>query len=418
MRTSLIALFLAACSSDGPAPIDAAEAADVASDLSAQADARDVDEAGAEDARGDLAEDLGAPLPPTTLAGRVTYEDRIFDDSGFTGELVVRPSRRTEVSLFSGTRQVAATLTDDEGRYVFEGIEDAVNVRARARSHSGAYVTQVRSRRGRIFELTSPWAPGDGALNFDATTENLGGAFNIADVSLNAFDAIARFVEGDAPTLTFAWDPGEAWPCGSCYSRNVVSLGGQPEDTDEYDDDIILHEFGHYFVEHFSADDSPGGPHRDRQVSPVLAYGEGVAYFFTLFVTGRKTVVDTFEGSVRTIDYENYLQNGGDRDAFRGTTGGLGGRLREELIGGVLLDAFDAPSADEPFDTLALGEAATMRLLVGYFGGRRRVDAGARGIDFADLFLGLQCDAGVARAEVQRLADERAFPWTAPASCP
>ncbi len=86
-----------------------------------------------------------------------------------------------------------------------------------------------------------------------------GGAFNIAAVAREAFEFYAPYVGAAAPTLTYRWERGRAFGCGSCYGGDVVSLGGGEDDTDEYDDVIVLHELGHYFVDHYSHDDSPGG---------------------------------------------------------------------------------------------------------------------------------------------------------------
>lgn len=53
------------------------------------------------------------------------------------------------------------------------------------------------------------------------------------------------------------------------------------DDTDEFDDDIIMHEFGHYLMENYASDDSQGGDHDLTQVDSDLrlAWSEGWGIF-------------------------------------------------------------------------------------------------------------------------------------------
>ncbi|MCA9548077.1 MAG: hypothetical protein KC613_26910, partial [Myxococcales bacterium] len=184
----------------------------------------------------------------------------------------------------------------------------------------------------------------------------------------------------------------------------------QLEDPDEYDDAIILHELGHWFVDHFSADSSPGGSHRDQQVPPTLAYGEGLAYFFAAMIRDTPHLVDNFLGAARHIDLEAVTQQGEALDVLRGTTDGTAaGSLREELVGGVLWDAYDGPSEAEPFDQVALGVEGHMAILTQDFGGPPPPDVGARGIDLADWLEVAACRLGA--EPLQPLVDDRDFPW-------
>ena len=42
---------------------------------------------------------------------------------------------------------------------------------------------------------------------------------------------------------------------------NVYILGDADSDTDEFDDHVVVHEWGHYFEDQMSRSDSIGGPH-------------------------------------------------------------------------------------------------------------------------------------------------------------
>ena len=244
------------------------------------------------------------------------------------------------------------------------------------------------------------------ALELLARADDLGGPFNVVAAARLAFERYAPLVGEPAPPLVFAWERGRAYDCGSCYGEDTISLGGQAEDPDEYDDDIVLHELGHYFVEHYALDSSPGGTHRDRQVAPELAWGEGLAYFFAAWVQDTPLLVDTFEGATRAIDIERYLQNGEPRPGFVGTDEGA---LREEIVAGILWDAYDPASDDEAFDRVSLGDEQ-LELLIGM---RAEVapDVGAEGVDLVDYLRALECDAGVPAEDVRALAEDRGFPY-------
>lgn len=359
-----------------------------------------------------------AEAQAAAVSGVVRYADRPFGPLGFTGEIVPRPAAEVVVQvvrLLDGA-PVAEGLTDADGAFAldFEALGGPHVVRALAEVRHAGFVVRTRDRdAGNLYALESPpFEPADdAAVDLLAPADAaVGGAFNIVDVARDAFVFIAPHVDRASPPLTYRWQKGEAFACGSCYSRDTISLGGQLEDPDEYDDVIILHELGHYFVAYFSADDSPGGTHRDLQVSPALAYGEGVAYFFAGLVRGAPHVVDTFLDSVRFIDFEAMTVGGEDLDVLYGTTDDTPrGQHREELVAGLIWDAFDAASPAEPFDAVELGEDGLMDLLVRGFGGGNWVDVGAPGIDVADFLNLTACDTS--SAAVQALADERAYPF-------
>ena len=364
------------------------------------------------------------------VAGQVQYEDRVFDRLGFTGELVLRPARQVEVEVirsFDGLA-VATGLTDDDGRFsiAFRSEPDAsVFVRARAVVRLDGFVADVIDRTGAsaVYELDSePFEASSGIEPALVALESeVGGAFNITDVTLDAFRFVARYTDERSPRLSYAWQRPQSYACGSCYSDDRVRLGGQLEDPDEYDDHIILHEFAHYFVEHFSADDSPGGAHRDRQIEPLLEYGEGLAYFWAAMVVDDPVVVDNFLGDRRAIDFEAATQNGEVREDMFGTSDGTAfGTRREEVTGAILWDFYDPPSDAEPFDRISLGAEPMMRILLDYFaGGRAPVNVGQRGIELTDWLNAVVCLYPEVRPDVAPILAARGFPWdpVAEANC-
>ena len=380
----------------------------------------------------DAGVDVNSPdAPPTdaepaqAVTGRVLYEKRLFDTGGFTGAREMRPARRVRVALISTNGDlIAESLTDPQGGFRFElaaSTGDMVRVRAWAdarfesqRATAEPFVTGSTT----YFEDSAEFPMQPTQIDVVATVNSgRGGAFNIVDNALLGLELVQPHIPSPTPHIVYGWEMGQSWSCGSCYGDNYIQLGGQVEDPDEYDDDIVLHELAHHFVEHHSADDSPGGSHRDRQVEPTLAYGEGAAYFFSCLVLGRPVILDNYLDDNRYIDIEKMTMGDVSRSDFLGTVGNSPtGRLREEIVAGIMWDAYDAASTEEPFDTIELGLEGMMEILVGYFGTWPHADRGALGIDLADFLHALQCRDDVTTAQVQALADDRQFPWT-PASC-
>lgn len=365
---------------------------------------------------------------PATISGVVRYEDRVFSSTGFTGELVPTPVDGGVVEVVREDGSVVGTgRTNERGEFEVEYFAqegEVYRVRAISVGTYDGFRVEVRDRTGAsaLYAVESDEFPADFTISnvelLAAADDGIGGGLNIVDNTIDAFQFVADYSDERSPTLTYFWQSGQAYPCGSCYSGNAISLGGQLEDPDEYDDDIILHEFSHYMVEHYSADSSRGGSHRDRLVDPYLAYGEGLAYFLSSAIRDDPTMTDNFLGDARFIDYEAITLGGEDLEDFYGTTNGRpDGNQREELPAGIIWDVWDGPSADEPWDTIALG-GRTIELIFDYFHDGMPVDVGVRGIEITDFMNAVACELDTP-SELQPLIDDRDYPFDAEeeASC-
>lgn len=418
-------------------PVDTPEdvlGADAVEDSSAEPDsATDIDEEvelGEPDTEPDVVADTeedgedGADVDVATptevvLSGTVRYEDREFGPTGFTGNLPLTDAPRVLVRAESADGDVTfdETHTDENGAFSLAVPSDgAVRVRAFSVGEFDGFSVHVRDRTGEsaLYELATdafePAAPPSLALVATADIP-MGGALNIVHQTMIGFDFIARFSDERSPTLTYFWQDGLSYSCGSCYSDNAIRLGGQTADPDQYDDDIILHEFAHYLVEHFTYDDSPGGSHRDRLVDPYLAYGEGLAYFLSSAIRNDPTMVDNYLGDLRFIDYEAVTIGGASLDDFFGTSDGtVEGRRREEISAALLWDAFDGPNDDEPWDVVSMGDDVIAALFEA-LNGRPSTNVGPRGVEITDALNALACRLGETDG-LQALVDERQFPWS------
>lgn len=358
---------------------------------------------------------VACDVPTGMVEGRVRYEDRVFDRTGFTGELALLPARNVRVALVDDTgATIIESDTDGEGRFTLPHCAPAdarVTVRAFAAASVGVQRLRVVDNALDVHAVES--APADASADVELVAEadaGIGGAFNILDVASTGLEFLASRLDTAGPRLTLHWEAGQEM--ATRYSTNDIYLGGQVEDTDEYDDDIILHELAHYVVESFVPAHAIGGlAHRDRQVSPAIAYGEGSPYFFAAMVQGRSWYIDTFADAVRLIDLEPVTQNGATVPELSGTTtGGLCGDLREEVVAAILWDAFDAQSAAEPFDIVEIGVEGYLQIFFGFFGTWPHPDQGAPGPELADFLFALETELGVPAAAVQQLADNHGFP--------
>ncbi len=154
---------------------------------------------------------------------------------------------------------------------------------------------------------------------------------------------------GDVGTTQFlAADPAGNPPT---TVDEIFVLGDENVDTDEYDASVIAHEWGHYFQDSFSRDDSFGGVHSlSDRLDLRVAFSEGWGDGFSGMAIGRSVYQDS-NGSA---------QAGGDclglesdaQLAVCGKPANLGW-YNEASVARVLWDVFD--SVSDGADTVSLG---------------------------------------------------------------
>jgi len=288
---------------------------------------------------------IAALLPATAgvITGKLKYEDKLYDGSGFTGAVEYKPIRLAEIEVLDDdTQQVLGTgVTTITGRYriaIPSAGYKTLRVRCYARNNLGVPNAVVKNNTGEKAIYTAISSPvfadtgGKTHIDMDITTSNAAGAFNIFDAAVRAMLFMAPFLDDPFPLLTFYWQQGSRdgtyyWP-----SFNSIHLLGKHSDTDEYDDDIILHEIGHYISCNFSRDDSPGGSHwLSGHYTVTLSWSEGWAHFFSSAVRDEAWQIDTFFSSASYWDLE--LPSYGA--AARGSS-------NEVAVGAVLWDIYDA----------------------------------------------------------------------------
>ncbi|MEC7750152.1 MAG: thrombospondin type 3 repeat-containing protein [Myxococcota bacterium] len=353
----------------------------------------------------------------TTLSGVISVEDQVLGPSGFTGELAPVSLIGLPLQVLNQEDEVIAeTVTDEAGRYSV-GVEQVGEESYRLRVEAvlpGRISVHDRSNYAARYALESEsftLSPENRERQQDllATADSpAGGAFHILEATSRGERFVRRFTQESASSLHIAWAPLSPFDCGSCYSSSYMMLGGGIGDPDEFDDDVILHEFGHYFVHQWSHDDSPGGRHNGDPTDPRLAYGEGVATFFAAMVSGVGRYRDNRDDSttVRVLE----LLTG--RDNFFGTEGNtLDGLISEYAVAAVMYDAYDDSGDSEAHDQLALGDEGSMRILLEGMGADRETDIGFEGDDLADWLNQAACLEVAPLESLEALCEHRRVPW-------
>ena len=137
----------------------------------------------------------------------------------------------------------------------------------------------------------------------------------------------------NALTGTLDIDAGEL--TASFYRGDIDSLfllGDAATDTEEFDDHVTMHEWGHYFEDVFSRSDSIGGPHRiGDSIDARLAFGEGWATALAAIVLNEQQYCDT--GAAGT--------NGGFGLSTENEDRGFQGWMNEMSVATFIYDLWD-----------------------------------------------------------------------------
>jgi len=350
-------------------------------------------------------------VPPNPAIGNNLCPGLNFD----ADERQVRPIRGATVQLIDVATGgvLAATVSDNVGDYSFPNIDANTLVRLRVRAElkktTGASRWDVEVRDN-VDTSGSPPPLGSRPLyvvesadfdtssfstrefNMTAETGWTGSSYGSPRAAapfaiLDAVYAATKFVESTDPGAFFPpldafWsdentakdvvnsdcrlllpeliraceiDAGELG--ASFYSSGIDSLflvGDASDDTDEFDDHVIVHEWGHYFEDNFSRSDSIGGTHSlgDR-LDARLAFGEGWATALAAMALDNPLYCDT--GAAGS-------SGGFGINAESGTFGGQGW-YDEISVVRLIYDLWDINS--EGTDTGSIGFDPIYNIMVG-----------------------------------------------------
>jgi len=180
--------------------------------------------------------------------------------------------------------------------------------------------------------------------------------FAILDTAYMSMEKILLADEkAQFPPLVINWSTANVSSAGEKELGQIVTsnydgdgglwiLGDENGDTDEFDDHIIAHEWGHYFEDKFSRSDSIGGPHATTDHLDIrVALGEGWGNAFSGMATSNPYYYDTYGAKQATGWYMNL-------ETDKSSTQGY---YNEGSVQRILYDLFD--DKKETHDDVAFG---------------------------------------------------------------
>ena len=329
---------------------------------------------------------------PVPVSGRVTFERVPFStnvDQGLDyAATFAAPAKQVVVELLMSSSQsvLASTLTDANGQYSFNAPQDtSVVVRARAETCNTSPSWLIRARdnvNGNALYVLDTSAFNTGTTSVtrnllaDSGWPDFGGTsysgprsaapFAILDT---LYSAVQFVLANGGATVDFAplqvfWDP-QNKPSnnfdpatGAIISSSYRATGSssappgmyvqglQSNDTDEYDESVLAHEFQHYLEDWLSRSDTPGGSHgTGERIDMRLAFSEGFANAFSSMVLGTPVYSDSL-GTSQSQRFTFNVENENNAPA---------GWFNEGSVESIIWDLYDTVS--DGVDTVSIGYA-------------------------------------------------------------
>ncbi len=293
------------------------------------------------------------------------------------------PARDILVKAIDTTGKIVATTsTDKRGKYrLVVPINSVVKIRAYARMYKkdywdvsvvdntnskalyvidGEYHNSGTKKSIRNLHASSGWT------GEDYTKPRISAPFAILD---SIYQAMSRVREADReakfPQLTVNWSINNIAAAGDANSGQIITsnydgerglwiLGDANSDTDEYDNHIIIHEWGHYFEDQFSRADNIGGSHSPGEALDIrVAFGEGWGNAWSGIATDDPIYFDT-SGYKQSSGWYMDLEKGARENA---------GWYSEGSVQRILYDLYD--KTNEAHDKTSLGFKPIYKVLVG-----------------------------------------------------
>ncbi|MEW5741993.1 MAG: hypothetical protein AB1938_23965 [Myxococcota bacterium] len=329
-----------------------------------------------------------------TISGRVTYDfvPAIYSFATDTGRLNFaaasqRPVRRGEVRVLQGTTVLATTNTAMDGTYSLTFTSNGsapLSVQAVARTANPVVIVEDNTSNNAVWAIGAGVPPGGGTLNLHATHGWTGTSYNATTRTAGPFAVLDSMYGAAAaflavrpnlvfPPLKVNWSPRNTTATngpvsqgylGTSYfdyeDNEIYIVGKDGVDTDEYDNHVIVHEWGHYFEANLSRSDSLGGNHGTGDIlDPRDAFAEGWGNAASGMLTGDPLYVDTsFSGSTQDawgFDVETDSNPTDDPNP---------GVFSESSVMRLMYDAFDSTN-EAGYDQLSLGLGAISDAMTG-----------------------------------------------------
>jgi hypothetical protein len=297
-------------------------------------------------------------LEALEISGTIQYERVHPKNSGSSSYLdysnITRETAKQVLveAIDRSENLVDSTFTDDQGNYVLSNIPSSNDLKIRvyakmekqnkwdvkvvdnSNNYSLYGIEGLFANTGYSNSIRNLIAP---ASTRSAPPFAILDSIYLAMNKVYAVDSTVNF-----PSLKLNWSVNNI-STGTYYDGlgNIVLQGDQQGDSDEYDDHIVIHEWGHYFEKNFSRADNIGGAHGSNEYLDIrVAFGEGFGNALSAMVTDDPIYVDTFGSNGWNMNIEQ-------------ATHETPGWFSEASIQRILYDLYD--KNDDGADTLSLG---------------------------------------------------------------
>ncbi|WP_457747412.1 PKD domain-containing protein [Sulfurimonas sp.] len=319
-----------------------------------------------------------ASLSNVNLSGKITY-DLVPANANNIGldyaNITQETCKFVIVDLLdSAGNLIATTETNATGGYTFSNL--VANTQVKVRVYAKMLRSGTPSWDVKVVDNTSSYATYvmDGALasvgsvdsvrNLNApsgwggssyTTARVAAPFAVLDTVHSAMDTVlnADPLAIFSP-LVVSWSKLNTNVSGDRTLGQITTshylagelyiLGDADNDTDEYDNHVIAHEWGHYYEDKFSRSDSIGGSHGNGDVLDIrVAFGEGWGNAFSAIALNNPIYYDTY-GSQQSSGFTINMESGTTTNP---------GWFSETSVENIIYDLYD--NAADNNDNLALG---------------------------------------------------------------
>lgn len=334
---------------------------------------------------------IGCDIPNGEIKGKVTYEKVPHSDVSHGLEYdksFNAPIRGVRVELIEDGNVIDSVITNEQGEYKFiKKLDSFVSLRVRAELNNGSddddnnqwqvkvvdntndnalYTMGVDTFEVKREEMNIDIHASAGSWSKDGGYANTRTAapFHILDKVYDILVKLDGITDVDLPALTFNWSPNNipefgdipTGKIGTSYYQNgqIFLLGAENIDTDEYDQHVIIHEWGHFLEDTVARSDSVGGPHAggDR-LDMRVAFGEGFGNAWSAIITDKPIYQDSFD----TDQSSGFAINMEDNDVINP------GWFSEGSVQSLLYDIYDEASDGQDF--ISLGLEPIYQILVG-----------------------------------------------------
>ena len=320
----------------------------------------------------------GTTASKVSIKGTVTYDlvPAKSDHRGLDYNNITKEKAKLVVveAIDANNNILKTTRTDENGTYTLSDLPASTNVKIRVLAKM--YKTGTPGWDVKVVDNTNSDAMYvmDGTLASTGTTNStrdlnapsgwtgndytqtrVAAPFAMLDTIESAMEKVKNAEEQAVfPPLVVNWSPDNV-PSGgnpangqigtSHYQDGTLSiLGDKDTDTDEYDNHVIAHEWGHYYEDKFSRSNSIGGSHTTGDILDIrVAFSEGWGNAFSAIALDDPIYFDT-SGSKQSTGWSMDMES---------TSTTNSGWYSEESIQHIIYDLYD--SHDDGSDTLSLG---------------------------------------------------------------